>query len=382
MKILPQFLHKQVLIRTLGIFLLGNMMLFTNQLLLTFGEILDGDLSLIFLWNISMLFLIFKSGFLLSSCYLLALLFFMAKLYEKNEIYIMKNIGIGEGKLFFWLSLPSAFISLIVGVLVFYFAPISTAEIDKIYSNGLSHKFQNLGEGDFDFSDSYSFRITDNNLEIWSIHPEQTLYNTGKLDEDNPPHWEAGSFKIPLNAGRSLSWSDDGSVVETNFATADINLYSDSRARRLISSVQSAPSLDLLQEELSRSNRDTKEGIRRRVEFYERLVVFISSLFMLPLALAVSRRKARSGASRNVFLGLLMYFGYLVLIFSSVGIIRNGGSAWAFWISNLAFITAIIASLMSALIYSLISPLMTSSGARSSKRLKDIKVLNKNAART
>lgn len=355
MKILPQTLQRQLLIRTLGIFLLGNLMLLTNQLFLTFGEILYGDLPLRFLWNISLLFLIFKSGFLLSSCYLLALLFFIAGLYDKNEIYIMKNMGIGEGRLFAWLSLPSGFMSLIVGALVFYFSPISIAEIDRISSNGLVHQFQDIQEGSFDFSAGNSFRVKNDNLEIWSIYPEGTLYSIGELDKQNKPYWDSGQFKIPLNDGRTLDWLEDGAVVDTKFASAELGLH---YANQMISSVQSSSSLELLKEELNAGNRVTKQGIKRRVEIYERMAVFISSLLMLPLALVASRRQVRSRSARNVFSGLLAYFAYLILIFSCIGVIRGGGSAGYFWAVNLGSLSCLLSIL---LIPSLLTPKIATS---------------------
>ncbi|MBE8182092.1 MAG: LptF/LptG family permease [Candidatus Portiera sp.] len=359
MKILPQNLQRQLLLRTLGIFLLGNLILLTNQLFLTFSEILYEDLPLRFLWSISLLFLIFKSGFLLNSCYLLALLFFMAGLYEKNEIYIMKNMGIGEGKLFAWLALPSVFMSLLVGALVFYFSPISIAEINRIYSNGLTHQFQDIQEGSFDFSDSNSFRVQNDNLEIWSIYPDRTSYSIGKLDQDNQPYWDSGEFKIPLNDGRSLNWVDDGSVVDTKFAKAELSLY---YANKFTSTVQSSSTWSLLKEELSRANIgsskgsskgaskraniETREGIVRRVEIYERMAIFISSLLMLPLALVASRRQVRARSAKNVFAGLLAYFGYLILMFAAIGTIRSGGSPVYFWGVNIGSFVILLSMLI------------------------------------
>lgn len=344
MKILPQLLQRQVLVRTLGIFFLGNLMLLTNQLFLTFNEILSGDLPLRFLWNTSMLFLIFKSGFLLTSCYLLALLFFMANLYDKNEIYIMKNMGIGEGSLFAWLSLPSLFVAAMVGALVFYLSPISIAAIDRIYANGLVHQFQDIQEGNFDFSDSNSFRVRDDNLEVWSIYADRTTYAVGKLDEDKRPHWDAGRFNIPINQGRLLNWAEDGSVVDTKFTSAEIGL---NYVKQLTSSVQSSSSWELIHDELSATNRNTKDGIRRRVEIYERTAIFISSLLVLPLVLVSSRRQVRSKAAKNVFLGLLVYFGYLILIFSSIGSIRGGGTALYFWLINAGSVITLLSMLLS-----------------------------------
>lgn len=318
-------------------------MLMTNQLTLTLQDIVNGQVSLNLLWNIVSLFLIYQSGFLLNTCYLLALLFFLASIYSNNEIYVMKNLGIGDGKLFAWLSVPAIFIATIIASLVFYLAPISRAQIQEIYGNQFIYKFENLQEGKTEFIDGNSFSVKDNKLEILSVEHDASYYTIGGLDPINKPYWSNGFVKVPLFGGKSLIWSDQGDVTITYFDVSEVNIRLD---QKTANSYKSLPTAELLQRELRGYDRTNREDIKLRVELYERMAIFITSLFILPLALVASRRQARSTPAMNIFRGLLTYFVYLILIVVTVDIIRSGGSVAPFWLLHLVFNGTIIAMLV------------------------------------
>ena len=328
MNILMQFLHIRVMSRTLAIFALGCLILLTIQLYTALHDIVNGKLSLDLLWQIVSLFIIHQSGFLLNICYLLALLFLLAGLYSNNEIYIIKNLGIGDGKLFAWLLIPSGVVCLSVGVAVFYLAPVSMGQIDRIYSTNAIYSIESLGDGARESSEDTSLRLIDNLLEIWHIKDGRSFYSYGKFDGNNRPAWEDGSVKVPLTDGKVLSWEEENSFSETSFSSLEFYLNIDTPRSYEFKSV---PTLQLIESELEGFNLGNSEELRLRVELYERLAIFIASLFILPWALVATRQQTRKSTGMNVFRGMLGFIFYMILQVIGIDIIRNGGSASYFW---------------------------------------------------
>ncbi len=333
MRILSQFLQIQALSRTLGVFLLGNMMLLGTQLTVTLRDISDGRLELNYLWGVISLALISQSGFLFGACYFLSLLFLLANLYNQNEIYAMCNIGVSDKRLFAWLSIPTGVVAAAVGVLVFSLTPLSVAQIDNIYSSQLLHKIDNLKDGSTEFIDNAAFRVRGKHLEIWRINKEVTEFKRGILDGEAKISSQDGRVYIPFLKGKIINWKDDNSVLQTDFSEAIFNVR---LGFALSSPVQAKPTMQLYQ-----GSPDD------RAELYQRIAMFLSSLTALPLAMVCSRRKMRSAKFISVFSGILLYFFYLILVISSIGIIRNGGDALFFWLIQGIFNTIIIALLLS-----------------------------------
>ncbi len=333
MRILSQFLQIQALSRTLGIFLLGNMMLLGTQLTITLRDISDGSLELNYLWGIMSLALISQSGFLFGACYFLSLLFLLANLYNQNEIYAMCNIGVSDKRLFAWLAIPSGVVAAAVGTLVFYLTPLSVAQIDNIYSTQLLHKINNLKDNSAEFIDNMAFRVRGEQLEIWRINDEGTEFKTGTLGGETKISAQDGLVQIPFFSGKIINWRDDNSVLQSDFSAAIFNV----RLGFVFSSpVQAKPTMQLAQ-----GNPDD------RAELYQRIAMFLSPLTALPLALLCSRRRVRSTKFTNIFSGILLYFIYLTLVISSISIIRNGGDSLFFWLIQGAFNAIIIALLFS-----------------------------------
>ena len=333
MKILSQFLQIQALSRTLGIFLLGNMMLLGTQLTVTLRDISDGKLELNYLWGVISLALISQSGFLFGACYFLSLLFLLANLYNQNEIYAMCNIGVSDKRLFAWLFIPTGFVAASVGILVFSLTPLSVAQIDNIYSSQLLHKIDNIQDGSTEFIDNIAFRVRGEHLEIWRINKEATEFKTGILGGETKISSQDGLVQIPFSKGKIINWRDNDSVLQTDFSEAIFNIQ---LGFTLSSPVQAKPTMQLYQ-----GSPDD------RAELYQRIAMFLSPFTALPLALLCSRRRVRSAKFINIFSGILLYFFYLILIISSIGIIRNGGDALFFWLIQGAFNAIIIALLFS-----------------------------------
>ena len=331
MNVITRLLHFQVLARTLAIFLLGNLILISWQIALTLEDIAAGKLDLDFLWQVTLLLLITDGGFILNICYLLTLLFLLAGLYTHNEIYIMKNLGIGDMGTLRILLVPSLFIVVLVGALEFYLAPKSATQIETIYSNKLASKFQDLDESSFDFGGSTSYRMQDGMLEIWKVGEHSVAHTRASFTPKLPVEGEP--LHLPLRDGQVFVWADSGAFRQSEFEQAEIGLEQELKFNK---DAETLDSMELLREEFgAEAGPQATPDPERREELYKRISIVFSSFLVLPLALVASRRGKRASSTACVIGGLSVYFVYLVLMVVAIGILGNGGSSWFLWTAHL-----------------------------------------------
>ncbi len=316
MKILFHLIQFQLVSRVVAIYLLAIIMIASSHLTGLLQETLQGKL-LADAMLVSFLFAIVEqSGLLLAISYFLGLFFFLNQLYERNEMDIVFNFGVGEGRLFLWLIPPTLLFSLITGLLVFYIAPFSETQLDNIYGSQIVHKIERLGPEETEFLGDMALRTHGSHFQLLRVEDDAIEVVEGLLDDK--PQIEDSQVVLELKDGRLFQWQGQD-LGETEFSAAQFYVP----YQLQLSSFSPFSSL-------------------AESEFYKRLAVLLSIPVSLPLALVCSRRRIRGSAFIGSFLSIIVYFCYLFAVIASIGLVRND-SAVVFWlIQGLFFVLLMV----------------------------------------
>lgn len=314
MRILFHLIQFQLITRVVAIYVLATIMIASSHLTLLLQETLKGELLADAMLAGLLFAIVEQSGLLLAISYFLGLFFFLNQLYERHEMDIVFNLGVGERRLFLWLTPPMLLFSLIVGLLVFYMAPFSAAQLDNIYGSQIVRKIEQLGPGETEFVAGMALRTDGAYVRLVRIEDTAIELVEGRLDYR--PRLEPSQVLLQLSNGRVFHW-EEPALAETQFAEAEFYIPYQSPV----------PSSTLL------------SGDRR--ELYQRLAIFLSIPVSLPLALVCSRRRVRAPAYINSFLSIIVYFFYLFAIIASIGLVPSGNIA-IFWLIQGSFFTLLV----------------------------------------
>lgn len=305
MKILFHLIQFQLISRVVAIFLLAVIMIASGHLTGLLQETLQGKL-LADAMLVSFLFaMVEQSGLLLAISYFLGLFFFLNQLYERNEMDIVFNFGVGERRLFLWLIPPTLLFSFITGLLVFYIAPFSETQLDNIYGSQITRKIEQLGPKETEFLADMALRTDGPYFQLLRVEGDTIEVVEGLLD--GKPQIENSRVLLELKDGRLFHWEGQD-LGETEFSAAQFYIPYQLQ-------LSSLPSFTPLGDS----------------EFYKRLAILLSIPVSLPLALVCSRRRIRSSAFVNSFLSIIVYFCYLFAVIASIGLMRNDSAA-VFWL--------------------------------------------------
>ena len=280
--------------RVLAIYLLSVVIVASTHFTVVLQQVLQGQLIADTMLTSLLLAIIEQSGLLLAISYFLGQFFALRQLYARNEMDVVFNFGVSEGRLFFWLIPPTLLFSLIVGLLVFYITPFSAAQLNSLYGTQVLHKIERISDKGTEFSRDLTLRAHAPYFQLLKVEDALIEVVEGKLNKK--PQVENSQVVLQLQDGYLLQWRrEDFSQIRFRSGQFFIPYSLE------ISSSSAAMTTSAL---LERGDKG---------ELYQRIAIFLSVPLSLPLALVCSRRRVRASGFMRAFLGIIVYFFYLVV---------------------------------------------------------------------
>lgn len=299
-------------------------------------EVLDGSLLINAMFISLLLIIIEQSGLLLAISYFLSLLSTLSQLHTRNEMHIIFSLGVSESRLFFWLVLPTVLLSFVVGALVFYITPLSAFQLNHLYGTQVVHRMQRIDVNESEFSNNVAVRVNDRVFQLLRVEDDLVETIEGRIAK--VPELSDSQVILSLERGFLLKWTMDESI-RTRFMEGKFHIP---YRLRLVASVSAASTLSLW-----------SGGRREHGELYQRIAIFLSIPFSLPLALVATRRRVRAGMILRTFFGIFVYFLYLIGVIASIGLVRSSDNIIPFWLIQASFFGVFIVSLFSSAVFPL-----------------------------
>ena len=328
MKILAQLIQLQVILRTLAIYALAVVIVAGTHFTAILQDVLAGSLLADAAFMILLLAILEQSGLLLAISYFLGLLSTLSLLRRRNEMDIIFNLGVSERRLFLWLMGPTILLLFVVGTLVFYITPLSAAQLNHLYGVQIVHKIKGVSAGVNEFWANTAVRVEDHSIQLLRV--EDDLIEAVEGDISSNPQIGPTHIVVRLERGFLLRQTEEDSM-QTSFEQGQFHI-----PYRLgtVSSIAAASTLSLW---------NGRPAERR--ELYQRIAVFLSISFCLPLALVATRQRTRSSPVFRSFFGICVYFLYLMSVVASIGIVRSNDNSVPFWLIQLFFFASFFTSL-------------------------------------
>ena len=200
------------------------------------------------------------------------------------------------------------FVTIFMIILKFFLAPLAVEHRSKI-EHEISHeqKIYSLKEGIFNISNDKSKVVYINNKEkselanifIRSLSKSGTRIDISSGVTSN----NIDSDLISLDNGISYVFNPDGSFSSTEYSTQDMILAND---------IPEFSSVDV--ESKSFFELANMTDLLSAKEIFNRVSIIIAGLILAYLAIPLSNYAKKNDKYRNIFIGALIYFSYIIII--------------------------------------------------------------------
>ena len=220
----------------------------------------------------------------------------------------MKLNGFSNYELANILSKLILFITLVMIVLKFIISPLAVEYRSKI-EHQITHeqKIYSLKEGNFNISNDKSKVVYINNKETSepaNIFIKSYSNSTTRIDISSAVTSESNNSNlISLDDGVSYIFNPDGSFSSTKYITQDM-ILADKIPQYHNSDIEAMSMAELF----------GLDDVSAHREIFKRLSLIISSLVLGYLAIPLSNYANRNDKYRNIFLGIIIYFSYIIFI--------------------------------------------------------------------
>ena len=308
MNIISQYLYKNCTKASIVVFAVLLFILLANTGLRLVESVNDGDIPSIFLIELLALKVVQYSSIIIPLSLFFGIIITLNRLYVTNEMTIIKLSGFSNYHLARILSILILFVTIFMIVLKFFLAPLAVEYRSKI-EHQISHeqKIYSLKQGSFNISNDKSkvFYINNKeNSELANIFIRSLSKSGTRIDiSSGVTSNDIDSNLISLNDGISYVFGSDGSFSSTEYLTQDMIL---------VNEIPKFSNTDV--ESKSFFELTNMTDLLSAKEIFSRVSIVIASLILAYLAIPLSNYAKKNDKYRNIFLGTLIYFSYIIII--------------------------------------------------------------------
>ena len=308
MNLISQYLYKNCTKAFIAVFVVLLFILLANTGLRLVEDVNEGDIPSIFLIELLALKVVQYSSIIIPLSLFFGIIITLNRLYVTNEMTIIKLNGFSNYHLARILSILIMLVTIFMIILKFFLAPLAVEHRSKI-EHQISHeqKIYSLKEGIFNISNDKSKVVYINNKEkselanifIRSLSKSGTRIDISSGVTSN----NIDSNLISLNNGISYVFNSDGSFSSTEYSTQDMIL---------VNEIPEFSSVDV--ESKSFFELVNMTDLLSAKEIFNRVSIIIAGLILAYLAIPLSNYAKKNDKYRNIFIGALVYFSYIIII--------------------------------------------------------------------
>ena len=308
MNLISQYLYKNCTKAFIAVFVVLLFILLANTGLRLIEDVNEGDIPSIFLIELLALKVVQYSSIIIPLSLFFGIIMTLNRLYVSNEMTIIKLNGVSNYHLARILSVLIMLVTIFMIILKFFLAPLAVEHRSEI-EHQISHeqKIYSLNEGSFNISNDKSKVVYINNKEdneIANIFIRSLSKSGTRIDiSSGVTSNETDSNLISLNNGISYVFNTDGSFSSTEYSTQDMILANE---------IPEFSSMDV--ESKSFFELANMTDLLSAKEIFSRVSIIIASLILAYLAIPLSNYTKKNDKYRNIFIGALIYFSYIIII--------------------------------------------------------------------
>jgi len=306
LNLISQYLYKNCARTSLAVFLILFLILLANTGLRLVEDVNDGDIASIFLIKLLVLKMVQYSPLIISLGLFFGIIISLNRLYTSNEMVIMQLNGISNYELAKILTKLILIFIIIMSLLELILSP-KALELRTQVQHQITHeqKIYTLNEGSFNISNDGSRVIyitkKDSN-QLGNVFIKSTSNSTTRVDISSRIK-SSDDKKIILEEGKAYSFEPDGSFSSTGYESQNM-LITNVMPKLDNNNLQSKSIFELFQ----------SINLSELAEILNRFSVIVSGIILAYIAIPLSSFFRRNEKYKNVFIGAILYFSYIVLM--------------------------------------------------------------------
>ena len=292
----------------MAVFVILLLILLANTGLRLVEDVNDGDIPSIFLIQLLLLKVVQYSSIIIPLSLFFGIMIAFNKFYTTSEMTIIKLNGFSNLRLARILSSLIIVVTLFMIILKLFLAPMAVEHRSKI-EHQISHeqRIYSLKAGSFNISNDNSKVIYINNKEeseVANIFIRSRSKSGTRIDISSKVTSDYDdSGLISLNNGISYVFNPDGSFSSTEYSTQDMML-SNKIPMFINTEVESKSFVELI----------SMTDISSAKEIFNRISMIIAGFILAYLAIPLSNYAKKNDKYKNIFIGALIYFSYIIII--------------------------------------------------------------------
>ncbi|MEL0280615.1 MAG: LptF/LptG family permease [Gammaproteobacteria bacterium] len=306
MNLISQYLYKNCARTSLAVFLILFLILLANTGLRLVEDVNDGDIASIFLIKLLVLKMVQYSPLIISLGLFFGIIISLNRLYTSNEMIIIQLNGISNFELAKILTKLILIFIIVMSLLELILSP-KAFELRTQVQHQITHeqKIYTLNEGSFNISSDGSrvvYITQKNSTKPGNIFIKSTSNLTTRIDISSRIK-SSDDKKIILEDGKAYSFDSDGSFSSTDYESQNM-LITNTMPKLNNNNLQSKSIFELFR----------SINLSELAEILNRFSVIISGIILAYIAIPLSSFFRKNEKYKNVFIGAILYFSYIVLI--------------------------------------------------------------------
>ena len=306
MNLISQYLYKNCARTSLAVFLILFLILLANTGLRLVEDVNDGDIASVFLIKLLVLKMFQYSPLLISLGLFFGIIISLNRLYASNEMTVMQLNGISNFELGKILTKLILIFIIFMSLLELILSP-KALELRTQVQHQITHeqKIYTLNEGSFNISNDGSrviYITQKNSTQPGNVFIKSTSNSTTRIDISSRIK-SSDDEKIILEDGKAYLFDSDGSFSSTDYESQNI-LITDTVPELNNNNLQSKSIFELFR----------SINLPKLAEILNRFSVIISGIILAYIAIPLSSFFRKNEKYKNVFIGSILYFSYIVLM--------------------------------------------------------------------
>ena len=306
MNLISQYLYKNCARTSLAVFLILFLILLANTGLRLVEDVNDGDIASVFLIKLLALKMVQYSPLLISLGLFFGIIISLNRLYISNEMTVMQLNGVSNFELAKILTKLILIFIIFMSLLELILSP-KALELRTQVQHQITHeqKIYTLNEGSFNISNDGSrviYITQKNSTQPGNVFIKSISNLTTRIDISSRIK-SSDDKKIILEDGKAYSFDSDGSFSSTDYESQKM-LITNMMPKLNNNNLQSKSIFELFR----------SVNLSELAEILNRFSVIISGIILAYIAIPLSSLFRRNEKYKNVFIGAILYFSYIVLI--------------------------------------------------------------------
>ena len=287
-------------------FLILFLILLANTGLRLVEDVNNGDIASVFLIKLLVLKMVQYSPLLISLGLFFGIIISLNRLYTSNEMTVMQLNGISNFELAKILTKLILVFIIFMSLLELILSP-KALELRTQLQHQITHeqKIYTLNEGSFNISNDGSrviYITQKNSTQPGNVFIKSISNLTTRIDISSRIK-SSDDKKIILEDGKAYSFDSDGGFTSTDYESQNM-LITNTMPKLNNNNLQSKSIFELFR----------SINLSELAEILNRFSVIISGIILAYIAIPLSSFFRRNEKYKNVFIGAILYFSYIVLV--------------------------------------------------------------------